>query len=253
MNRILSLLLTSTLFVPVLASESVTVELEKANNAQQKQARDEIIESGINPIFSELADSVFPFNNKLTIIYGQNDGPYYDSQQHAVFIPYDFYLQAKAYFAKNNYEKEHGRSAQYAALDTLMHTLLHEAGHAYVADQDIAILGKEEDAVDNFATVLLLEYVDKGSDVAISAADMFAYESEDKPEYYAMSEYAGEHSFDMQRYFATLCLVYGSNPEKFEYLLDEVESDYLDNRKDYCEFNYQQISNNWHRYLKVQE
>jgi hypothetical protein len=59
---------------------------------------------------------------------------------------------------------------------------LHEAGHAFIADQNIPVLGKE-DAVDHFATILLLNYVDSGDDIAISAADMFTFESEDRKEF----------------------------------------------------------------------
>lgn len=242
---LLGLLFSSAAF----ASKSIRIELEPATTVKEKQARSEIIDSDINALVAELSDEVFPFNQPLNIIYGEGDGPFYDPESHTVYIPYTFYLESKEYFAKNKYEDRYGRTAKDGALDTLVHTLLHEAGHAYIEDQKIPVLGKEEDAVDNFATILLLSYVDNGDDIAISAADMFAFESEDRPEYYAMAEYAGEHSFDLQRYFATLCLVYGSDPEKYDYLLDEVDGDYLNDRKDYCTFNYQQISDNWHRYL----
>ena len=167
-----------------------------------------------------------------------------------MLIPYSFYAESLTYFEKNQYEKEYGKTAQTGAIDTLLHTLLHEAGHAYIEDQKIAILGKEEDAVDNLATIMLLNYVEHGGDAAISAADMFAFESEDRPEYYDLGEYIDEHSFDLQRYFSTLCLVYGSDPEAYKNLLDDVENDYLKNRKEFCVEHFDVINANWHQYLK---
>mgnify|MGYP000150332989 CR=1 FL=1 len=79
------------------------------------------------------------FNNPLTIQYGNEDGPLYDPQTHQVLIPYSFYAESLTYFEKNQYEKEYGKTAQTGAIDTLLHTLLHEAGHAYIEDQKRSI------------------------------------------------------------------------------------------------------------------
>lgn len=237
----------------ILAAEnlkSIIVELRPPESQQDKQAADEIRKSGVNQTIIQLSQAHFPFKHPLTIYYGSSDGPLYAPDEHTVYIPYSFYIESKHYFEKNDYQKKYGRTAQQGAIDTLLHTLLHEAGHAYVADQNIAILGKEEDAVDNFATVVLLNYVDSGDDVAISAADMFAFESDDRPDYYEIEEYIGEHSFDLQRYFATLCLVYGSNPEKHHELLNEVDDLYREERQEACAFTYDEIDQNWHQYLR---
>ena len=43
------------------------------------------------------------------------------------------------------------------------------------------------------------------------------------------------------------------NPEKYQYLLDEVEDGYLEDRKEYCIYNMEQISTNWHTYFSVVE
>lgn len=255
MKRFIFALLFLSFIGQATAKESITIEMLDPKFQREIKVANEIRKSGINQIVIELSEKVFPFSKTLKIQYGDSDGPYYDPEKHSIYIPYTFYLESRDYFTKNGYEKQYGKSAKDGAIDTLLHTLLHEAGHAYIADQEIPVLGKEEDAVDNFATVILLGYVDSGDDIAISAADMFAFESEsaERPDYYEMSEYAGEHSFDMQRYFSTLCLVYGSNPEKYQYLLDEVENDYLEDRKDYCVFNLEMIKNNWHTYLSIEE
>ncbi|MGF1909461.1 DUF4344 domain-containing metallopeptidase [Vibrio kasasachensis] len=219
---------------------------DSKNDAHAKQA---IVDSEINSLIIELAKEHFPFKNNLTIQYGGEEGPLYDPEIHTVLIPYSFYTEAFNYFKKNNYEDKFSRTAELGAIDTILHTLLHETGHAYIEDQAIPVLGKEEDAVDNFAAIIMIEYVDNGDDSTISAADMFAFESQDRPDYYQADEYIDEHSFDLQRYFSTLCLVYGSNPEKYAELLDEIEPEQLIERKEFCVYHFQTISKNWHHYL----
>ncbi|WP_434568226.1 DUF4344 domain-containing metallopeptidase [Vibrio chagasii] len=229
---------------------NLIIEYSAPQDEAERQLKQEIEQSGVNDTMVDLSNQLFLFKQPLVIQYGGDEGPLYDPQTHHVLIPYSFYAESINYFEKNQYEKEYGKSAQTGAIDTLLHTLIHEAGHAYVEDQQIAILGKEEDAVDNLATILLINYVEHGTDAAISAADMFAFESEDRPEYYDLGEYIDEHSFDLQRYFSTLCLVYGSDPEAYKNLLDEVENDYLKDRKEFCVEHFDVINANWHRYLK---
>lgn len=240
-------LLGLTLFAPVaLAASSVELKYEKRADSNEQRVYELIKESGVNEQFIELSDELFPFEQPMKLVYGGEEGPLYDPSNHTVYIPYAFILEAQHYFSKHRPKSE----VDQGAIDTLMHTLLHEAGHALVSDNGIPILGKEEDAVDNLATIIMLQYLDGGAEAAINAADMFAFESEDGGEYYDFGEYAGEHSFDMQRYFATLCLVYGSDPEANKGLLDEIEDDYLADRKETCEETYLQLDYNWHEYLK---
>lgn len=235
------------------AADNVSVRYLNPIDKTHEQYLTQIQQSGVNDTLVDLAESLMPFSKPLIIEYGSDDGPLYDPEKHLVQMPYSFYGEALSYFKKNKYDEKYGKSAQLGAIDTVLHTLIHEAGHAYIADQNIPILGKEEDAVDNLAAVLMIEYVENGDDAAISAADMFAFESDDRPDYYDFGEYIDEHSFDLQRYFSTLCLVYGSDPDKHKALLDEVENDYLAERKDFCVYQYQAISENWHRYLKTAE
>ncbi len=249
----LTLSLLFSVFNTNLALASIEIKYKKPYDAAEKRAMKEIKASTSNETLQDLSKKLFPFKKALTIQYGGKEGPLYDSEIHTVFIPYTFYTDAIGTLKRMTIRKSNGTEPKKAAMDTLLHTLLHEVGHAYVYEKNIPILGKEEDAVDNFATILLIEYVDNGGEVAISAADMFDFESKDRPDYYEFDEYIDDHSFDLQRYFSTLCLVYGSDPETYKGLLDEIEKDYVGERKEFCEFQYGHISDNWHRYLKPQK
>jgi len=253
MKLITAVILTFFCISAAYANENVHVAFSTPQSVAQEQAMQDIKVSRVSDTIVDLSNKWFPFNNTLFIQFGGSEGPLYDPEKHTVFIPYHFYIESRHYFEKNDYEKKLGKSAKDGALDTLLHTLLHEAGHAFIADNRIPVLGKEEDAVDNFASIILLNYVDSGDDIAIGAADMFAFESDDRPDYYEFGEYIDEHSFDLQRYFSTLCLVYGSNPDKYNYLLDEVEQDYLKDRKEYCLYNFDAMTQNWSAYLGPNE
>ncbi len=107
-----------------------------------------IVDSGVTETFEQLVDELIPFEKQVRLYYGGEDGPLYDPQLHAMYVPYTFVAESKAYFSHHQGEAQ----AEQGAIDTLLHTLLHEVGHALVFDNRITILGKEEDAVDNLAT-----------------------------------------------------------------------------------------------------
>lgn len=232
-------------------TSNIKISYLPTQNDSDIDSKETIQASQIADTLRELSLQHFPFKQPLTIEFGSEEGPLYDPERHTISVPYEFYQQNKVYFASNGYEKRYGKSTEMGAIDSLLHTLLHEAGHAYISENDIPVLGKEEDAVDDFATMMLINYVDNGDDVAISGADMFAFEADDVslPEYYMPDEYVDEHSFDLQRYFSTLCLVYGSNPERHATLLDEMSKDNLSERQESCEYRFTEVNHNWEQYL----
>lgn len=104
-------------------------------------------------------------------------------------------------------------------------TLYHELGHALIDKLEIPVLGREEDAVDGLAVLLMLPDDDTDDPVAeemiLSAADGHSMSSE-------MAEgdelaFWDEHSLDLQRYAAILCLVFGSDPEGWVDLAEVTE------------------------------
>ncbi|WP_241901335.1 DUF4344 domain-containing metallopeptidase [Vibrio sp. 10N.286.49.B3] len=223
------------------------ITYQTAQSADESSAAQLIKQSELDVTLVELNAHHFPLNHPLTIEYGSDDGPLYDPSTHSITIPYAFILESIDYLEKAGFEPS---QASQLAMDTLLHTLLHEMAHALIADNQIPILAKEEDAADNLAAIMMINYVEQGDSAAINAADIFALEAEGKPEYYELGDYIDEHSFDLQRYFATLCLVYGSDPKKHKTLLDEVEKHFLSDRKDFCIEQFAVTNENWHFYLK---
>lgn len=220
---------------------AVTDRYLAVKSAEDKQARELI--KPISTQMLALFDEQLPMQQALTIIYGGEEGPLFDPETSQILIPYQFITEVYARFHEDDY-KETGVSAQEATGDALMHTLAHEYGHAYIYANQVIVLGKEEDAVDTLATLILINSFDNGADIALSAADLFSLEDEDI-KVFDDAHFWDEHSLDAQRYFSTLCLIYGSDPEKYAKIISKAQLEI--ERDSYCEEEYFRQTENWDR------
>jgi hypothetical protein len=99
----------------------------------------------------------------------------------------------------------------------------HELGHGLIHKLDLPVLGREEDAADQIATLMLM---DAGTDSVggepVLTAAMGWLDSWQKNNGEAdSSDYFDEHSLDYQRYANIVCLVYGSDPDNYKNLVEE--------------------------------
>ncbi len=125
-------------------------------------------------------------------------------------------------------------------------TLYHEIGHMLVGELGLPVLGKEEDAVDALATIWLLEF-DEGEDsydALVSAADGWYFNAVgstgsgvDEFSYYS------DHSLDIQRAYAMVCMMVGKDPEAFGETADIYEID--TDQQDACGYTYEQAFTSW--------
>ncbi len=131
---------------------------------------------------------------------------WYDPETHRITYCYDYVADAARLLKAR--VKPASQVDRYA-LGSALHTLYHEVGHALIDMDDLPAVGREEDAADQFATLVLL-----GNDAGEVAATTAALEflqgwTEDRH-----LRFWDEHSFDKVRYYDTLCLIYGKDPEK---------------------------------------
>jgi hypothetical protein len=124
-------------------------------------------------------------------------------------------------------------------------TFFHELGHGLVDAWKVPITGKEEDAVDQLSTLVLILHTNKGEQMALDGALSFKlYADLDKGQ---KKIYWDEHSLDEQRFFDTICLIYGHDPAKYAYLVkDKILPE---ERAELCRDDYPKISNSWHQLL----
>ena len=192
-----------------------------------------------------ILDETLLMPHELLIQLAADEGPLFDPVSNEIRIPDAFIEEvADRFSAADHVEQD---DLLLLVEDVMLHTLIHEIGHALVANYGIPVLGREEDAVDALATLLLIEFYEDGHEVALSAAEMFAMESEDS-DTIEEADFRGEHSLDAQRYYATLCHVHGSSPEDFPDLLDLDDGESADSLaevSDRCVNEYELLSENW--------
>lgn len=244
MNITRVLLIVASLFLYAAnasADSDARVLYAKPQNAIEAALKKELEASDAVDSTVTLINELFSLPESLVFSFGGDDGPLYDPQSNTIVIPYFFLTEIKERFTKAGY-KETGVSEAQATLDALIHTLLHEFAHAAITMYELPVLGKEEDAADALATVMLIEFFEDGQEIALSAADLFDLESEDR-DVIGDEHFWGEHSLDEQRYFSTLCHVYGSNPDTYS---DIVEKQYLSQeRAERCIEEYAQVAQSW--------
>jgi hypothetical protein len=138
---------------------------------------------------------------------------FYQSQRHRIVLCYELAgFFGLLFERKTNVDRT--RSLDYA-LNAMTFTLLHELGHALIGELDLGVTGGEEDAVDDFATLLLLD--DKQTGLAIDGAEtMLDMSSLSR----GQLAYSDEHSFSPQRFYNILCLIHGNDPPGTRVLVD---------------------------------
>ena len=189
-------------------------------------------------------DSAFLIPRDLTIVFSDCGAPnaFYDPAQAAIFMCYEL-----VHDLAGDYEDyELSNSAHAAAVwQTTFFILYHELGHALIDILDLPVTGREEDAVDQLATVILLEAGEEGRDAALLGASWFQ----------RMAQRSGmdipfwdEHSLNSQRYFNILCWVYGSDTTAHEALLGR-EWMLPPERAERCPTEYDRMSRAWESVL----
>ena len=136
-------------------------------------------------------------------------------------------------------------------LGNTIFTVYHEIGHALISELDLPVLGREEDAVDGYAAVMMLpDAPDPLSDaLVISAADGWALLADAMAERGEELAFWDDHGLDEQRYFSAICHITGSDIEGFyDFAL---ESGLPEERIETCERDFQQIRRAWTRLLAL--
>ena len=112
-------------------------------------------------------------------------------------------------------------------VDNSIYTLYHEFGHLLVGEFGIPILGREEDAADNIATVILLNYQTEEADNALldSADGWFLSDEFNTPETLEDADFYDTHSLDLQRAYQIVCLMVGADPGFFGEVADNAGLD----------------------------
>jgi hypothetical protein len=134
-------------------------------------------------------------------------------------------------------------------LGNTMFVMAHEMGHIVVSELGLPVLGKEEDAADSFAALTALRIRSAFSErVLVEAAKGWVLSAyRDKSQGNELAFY-DEHGLDLQRAYFVVCLMVGSDPEKFKALAKEAKLP--EERQTSCVRDYKNAVWSWELALK---
>ena len=204
----------------------------------------------IEKLISELNQRlILPFDIDVSFEDCEHPDAYYDPETHQITLCHqliDDYYDLFAKKIKNQAKLDDAVKATTAA------TFFHELGHGLVDAWKIPTTGREEDAVDQLSTLVLIEVTEDGEQMALEGALSFKLYA-DLPQ--GEKIYWDEHSLDEQRFFDTICLVYGHDEEKYAYLVKN--GTLPEERAAFCTEDYDKVSHAWRQllapYLKQRE
>ena len=133
---------------------------------------------------------------------------FYDPRTKRIIVCYellDYFVNMFKANAKN--EKELGN----AVMGATMFGFFHEVGHGLIDVLDLPAVGREEDSVDQLATLILIASGEKGVSQALAGAYWFQLQGQSNHK----TPFWDEHAFDQQRFYNIVCLIFGSDPKKY--------------------------------------
>lgn len=121
----------------------------------------------------------------------------------------------------------------------------HELAHALIDLEQVPIFGQEEDAADVFSILMIHTLFEEevAQQLAYDAAWGFIGEAEMREGGAEDIAWWDTHGPDEQRFYNTVCLFYGANPEaRGEFAR---EFDLPEERAEFCPFEFEQANNSW--------
>jgi hypothetical protein len=141
-----------------------------------------------------------------------------------------------------------GITADDAKIGQVLWLTLHEIGHAAFDIFKVPIFGHEEDAADNFATYVMLQFVESRNLIGGAAWAWSAYMHDYKRNpvvQVRLANFAGDHGLPQERFYNMLCLAFGAYPVRFA---DFVQEGYLPpTRAPNCQHEYRVMADAFHK------
>jgi hypothetical protein len=161
------------------------------------------------------------------------------NDQATIRICYEYLKEVKDKLPKET--TKDGIEPQDAMLGQLLFALMHEFGHAAFDIYQVPIFGRQEDAADQFATYVMLQFGGEKAQRLIKGAaysyDGFIKDLKDKPKVTVpLAAFSSDHGAPEQRFYNLVCIAYGWDPQIFAGV---IEKGYLpENRGKVCKYEY---------------
>jgi len=145
------------------------------------------------------------------------DNAFYSPGQWKLTLCYEFVENLERIAPKPGQRTKDGFTHDEVVTGEIVETLLHELGHAAFDMLKDPVFGREEDAADQMAIFLVLQFSPPVARL-ITRGDLFFWKNDKNPT--AWKAYSDEHGTASQRFYNVLCWAYGGNPQAFQDLAD---------------------------------
>lgn len=180
-------------------------------------------------LLSEMADQIaLPQDIPVTFTDCGGANAYWSPAERSLTICYELMALYNTSYAHIEGEEQaflKGLEAEDVLMGTTLFILMHELGHGLTDVFDLPITGKEEDAVDQFATLALIgadeesdSFEERPSRLALLGAYFFM-QLAGEPAELTRDIFSDEHALGQQRYYDVMCLVLGANPDLYAPIL----------------------------------
>jgi len=236
--------IASVIYVALNDTGIVSVQYADSKQPEHQAIKASLEEWGGFQMAADDIDAVFMVPRDLQIAFTDCGEPNasYDPAQTAIFMCYELVNRLV-----RDYRRYAGSDSALAASvwQTTFFVFYHELGHALIDMLDLPVTGREEDAVDQLATIVLLEAGPEGRDAALRGAEWFQLNTRRSG---SRAPFWDEHSLDQQRYFNILCWVYGSDTTAHAALLGR-DWGLPVARAERCPAEYDRMSRAWNSML----
>lgn len=220
--------------------QHLAVANSRYNEIDRQIKEEKLLEKAADKLNSSL---ILPYDiNLITKDCGEINA-FYDAETHSVTVCYELMEHFYTVFRGSGLSEQKSYDKMF---DAVRFAFLHEIGHALIDTYNLPITGSEEDAADRCSSFInLTELGEDGVNAVLAAADAFAIESKNGSS--NKRNLADEHLLQEQRFYNSLCMIYGSNTTKYAYILDE---QYLPKERAVkCPQEYERTVDSWSNLL----
>lgn len=233
---------------PQPAAAGFTLDYESPRTPEFRRYERALQASEVFDAILEDVNSFLTLPREIPVVFAEcgEANAFYDGEAQRITLCYELMADFERVFSEAGTSPE---EVPHRLLEATAFIFYHEMGHALVHQLELPVTGKEEDAVDDLATVVMINADEDtgGEEMALSAAEAFYLWGAEAAEGPGDEDFADEHSLNQQRYYNILCTVYGSNEEAFAALVEEEVLPAA--RAERCAGEYQQKSTSWSRLL----
>jgi hypothetical protein len=176
-----------------------------------------------------------PYRLRLRTEQCDKTNAYYSPSNRSLIICYE-YIDDVMKKAPEKESSDGFVTRESAIAGNLVGVVLHEGGHMLFDLLDVPVFGREEDAADEMASFIALQFNKSVARVVVKGW-VWTWARETDPVAAApMTVWSDEHGTASQRMYNALCLGYGGDPETFQ---EFVAKGYLPKKRaDHCASEY---------------